>query len=128
MLNATKGIRPEGIDRAVEHLRGRLARYRESNLAQVHRLEFNPTGVSPETSAVAKALGSCIVDSPALRAMLVSILAPRDRQQISERQDTAEALIVEAVLALSRGGAQNNFTPREIADHEVNRILTECRR
>jgi hypothetical protein len=61
------------------------------------------------------------VDSPDLRATLVSILAPRDRQQISERLDTAEALVVEAVLALSRGGAEQLYA-REIAV-EVNRLV-----
>jgi hypothetical protein len=81
----------------------------ESNLAQVRRLEFNPTGVSPETSAVAKALGSCLVDSPDLQAALVSILAPRDQQRISERLDTAEALVVEAILALSKRGAEHLY-------------------
>jgi hypothetical protein len=120
-LNAAKGIHPEWVQRNIEHLPGHLAKYRESNLAQVCRLEFNPVGVSPETSAVAKALGSCLVDSPDLQAALVSILAPRDRQQISERLDTAEALIVEAVLALSRGGAHQLYA-REIAV-EVNRLI-----
>ena len=120
-LNAEKGIPPEGVDLPVEDLNGHLAKYRKSNLAQVRRLEFTPTGVSPETGAVAKALGSCIVDSPDLQAALVSILAPRDRQQISERLDTAEALIVEAVLALSRGGADQLYA-REIAV-EVNRLI-----
>lgn len=121
VVNATKAILPEGIDLAVEHLCGRLARYREKNLAQVHRLEFNPTGVSPETGAVAKALGSCIVDSPDLQTTLVAILARRDRQQISERLDTAEALVVEAVLALSRGGAEQLYA-RDIAV-EANRLV-----
>ena len=107
---------------AVEDLNSNLATYREGNLAQVRRLAFNPIGggVSPETSAVAKALGSCIVDSPDLQAELVSILAPRDQQQISERLDTAEALVIEAVLALSRGGAEQLYA-REIAV-EVNRL------
>lgn len=121
-LYAARGEVPqECVYRNIEYLPGHLAKYRESNLAQVRRLEFNPTGVSPETSAVAKALGSCIVDSPDLRAALVSILAPRDRQQISERLDTAEALVVEAVLALSRGGAEQLYV-REIAI-EVNRLV-----
>jgi hypothetical protein len=121
VLNATKGIPPEEIDRAVEHLYGRLAKYRESNLAQVCRLQFNPTGVSPETGAVAKAFGSCIVDSPALQATLLSVLAPRDREWISERRDTPEALVVEAVLALGRKGVEQLYA-QEIAV-EVNRLL-----
>jgi hypothetical protein len=98
-----------------------LAKYRGGNLAQVRRLAFNPIGVSPETCAVAKALGSCIVDSPDLQAALVAILAPRDRRQISERRDTAEALVVEAVLALSTGGAEQLYA-REIAV-EINRLV-----
>jgi hypothetical protein len=113
-LYAAKGIPQEWVHGNIEYLPGHLAKYRESNLAQVRRLEFNPTGVSPETSVIAKSLGSCIVDSPDLQASLVSILAPRDRQQISERLDTACALVAEAVLALSRGGAEQLYA-REIA-------------
>ena len=101
-LDAEKRIPPEWLHRNTKDLSGHLANYRENNLAQVCRLEFNPTGVSPETGAIAKALGSCIVDSPALQVALVSILTMRDRQRISERLDTAEALVVEAVLALSK--------------------------
>jgi hypothetical protein len=61
------------------------------------------------------------VDSPDLQAALVSILAPRDQQRISERLDTAEALVIEAVLALSSGGAEQLYA-KEIAV-EVNRLL-----
>jgi hypothetical protein len=118
-LNAERGIPPKWVQRNIECLPSHLAKYRESNLAQVRCLEFNPT-VSPETGSVANALGSCIVGSPGLRAALVSILAPRDRQQIYERLDTAEALVVEAVLVLSRGGAEQLYA-REIAV-EVNRL------
>jgi hypothetical protein len=120
-LDAEKGIPPEWVPRNNEYLLGHLAKYRENNLAQVRRLEFDPTGVLPETGAILKALGSCIVDSPALQAALVSILAPRDRQRISERLDTAEALVIEAVLALSKRGAEQLYA-REIAV-EVNRLL-----
>jgi hypothetical protein len=120
-LYAAKGIPQECVYGNIEYLRGNLAKYRENNLAQVRRLEFIPTGVSPETGAIAKALGSCIVDSPDLRAVLVSSLAPRDQQQISERLDSAEALVVEAVLVLSREGAEQLYA-REIAV-EVNRLM-----
>jgi hypothetical protein len=119
--NAAKRLPTEHLDRRAEYLRGHLANYRETNLAHVRRLEFNPTGVSPETGAIAKALGSCIVDSPDLQTALVSILAPGDRRQISDRRDTAEALVVEAVLALSRGDAEQLYA-REIAV-EVNRLI-----
>jgi hypothetical protein len=112
-LNVERGVPPEWVPpQNIEYLRGRLAKYRENNLAQVRRLQFNPTGVSPETGAVAKALGSCVLDSPDLQEALVAILAPRDRHQISERLDTVEALVVEAVLALSRGGAEQLYARR----------------
>ena len=61
------------------------------------------------------------MDSPDLQTALVAILAPRDQQQISERLDTAEALVVEAVLALSRGGAEQLYA-RDIAV-EANRLV-----
>ena len=117
-LDAEKGIPPEWVHRNIEY---HLIKYRENNLAQVRRLEFNPRGVSPETGAIVKALGNCIVDSPALQAALVSIFTMHDRQRISERQDTAEALVVEAVVALSKRGAEHLYA-REIAV-EVNRLV-----
>jgi len=120
-LNAEKQIPPVGLDRVVDDLNGNLAKYREDNLAQVRRLAFNPIGVSPETGAVAKALGSCIVDLPDLQAVLVSLLASCDRQRISERLDTAEALVIEAVLVLNRGGAEQLYA-KEIAV-KVNSLL-----
>jgi hypothetical protein len=120
-LEAEKGIPPEWVHRNIEYLPGHLAKYRENNLAQVRRLEFHPRGVSQETGAIVKALGSCIVDSPALQAALVSIFTMHYRQRISERLDTAEALVVEAVLALSKRGAEHLYA-REIAV-EVNRLV-----
>jgi hypothetical protein len=120
-LDAERGIPPEWVHRNIEYLPGHLAKYRKAYLDQVSRLEFNPTGVSPETGAIVKALGSCIVDSAALQAALLSIFTMHDRQRISERLDTAEALVVEAVLALSKRGAEHLYAG-EIAV-EVNRLV-----
>jgi len=83
-LDAERGIPPEWVHRNIEYLPGHLAKYRKAYLDQVSRLEFNPTGVSPETGAIVKALGSCIVDSAALQAALVSIFTMHDRQRISD--------------------------------------------
>jgi hypothetical protein len=119
-LDADGEIPPEWVHPNIEH-RPDLIKYRDNNLAQVRRLEFDPRGVSPETGAIVRALGSCIVDSPALQATLVSTFTMQDRVRISERLDTAEALVVEAVLALSKSGAEHVYA-REIAV-EVNRIV-----
>jgi hypothetical protein len=120
-LNPVNTPPPERVPRDIEYLTGHLTEYRKINLDQVRRLEFKPTGMRPEIGSIATSLGSCIVDSPSLRATLMSILAPRDRQQISERLDTAEAFVVEAVLALSKRGAEQLYA-REIAV-EVNRLV-----
>ena len=69
-LYGERGVPPNGLH-CLSRTSVHLAKYRESNLAQVCRLEFTPTGVAPETGAVAKALGSCIVDSTDLQAALV---------------------------------------------------------
>ncbi|RZU40818.1 hypothetical protein [Edaphobacter modestus] len=122
-LDAEKTTPPEWVHRNIEYLPGDLTKYRKNNLDQVRRLEFNPTGVSPETGAIAKALGSCIVDSPSLRTALVSILAACDQQRNSERLDTVEAFVVEAVVALSKSGAEHLYA-REIAV-KVNSLVEE---
>jgi len=74
-----------------------------------------------QCSCRSKIAGNCIVDSPDLQTALVAILAPRDRQQMAERLDIAEALVVEAVLALSTGGVEQLYA-REIAV-EINRLV-----
>jgi hypothetical protein len=122
-LDAEKTTLPEWVHRNIECLTGHLTKYRKNNLDQVRRLEFKPTGISPETGTIATALGSCIVDSPSLRGALVSILAPHDRQRNSERLDTVEAFVVEAVFALSKSGAEHLYA-REIAV-KVNSLVEE---
>jgi hypothetical protein len=77
--------------------------------------------VSLETAAIAKALGSCIVDAPDLQEKLVALLKAQDQQHLSQRSDTVDAVIVEAALALSRHGTEHVYA-REIAA-EVDRLL-----
>jgi hypothetical protein len=61
------------------------------------------------------------VDAPELQKKLVANLKAQDQQQRSQQTGTLDALVVEAVLALSRQEREHVFT-REIAD-EVNRLL-----
>ena len=111
---------PEWLPRYVRALPQYLEHYREKNVDQVRRSTFNPSGVTSEEAAIAKALGSCIVDAPELQQKLVSLLKAQDQQHRSQQSGSVEALVVEAVLALSRQERKHAFTS-EIAD-EANRL------
>jgi hypothetical protein len=108
---------PETIDA----IRNRILEYRSRNLEKVRLLEFNPAGLSLEATAIANALGSCIVESPQLQMELVALLRPQAQQQIADRSDGDEALIVGAALALSHQDKDEVFV-KEISI-EVNRLL-----
>jgi hypothetical protein len=95
--------------------------YRNKNMEKVRYLDFNPGGLSPEIHAMANALGSCIVDAPQLREELVSLIRPRDQEQIADRFDSVEAIVAGAALTLCHQDNDQLFV-KEIAA-EVNRVL-----
>ncbi|MGA1983739.1 MAG: hypothetical protein ABSG84_14890 [Acidobacteriaceae bacterium] len=119
--NPAPSTRPQWLQETTRRLPVHLEQYREKNLDYVHHWTWVPSGVSSETAAVATALGRGIVDAPELRQKLVALLQAQDRQQLSQRSGTTEALVVEAVFALSRQNREHAFTS-EIAD-EANRLL-----
>src|SRR5271168_4210243 len=120
-LDEEKGIPPERVLQNIKYLVGHLTEYRKTNLDQVRRLAFNPMGVSSETGAIAKALGSCIVDTPELQEKLVALLKAQDQQRLSQRSDSTEAVVIEAALTLSRQEREHIYV-REIAV-VVNRLV-----
>ena len=111
----------EWLQSYISALPKHLEHYREKNVEQVRRSTFNPSGLTSETAAIAKALGACIIGAPELQRKLVSLLKAQDQQHRSQESGTAEALVVEAALNLSRRGREHAFTS-EIAD-EANRLL-----
>jgi hypothetical protein len=108
---------PETIDAIWNH----ILEYRTRNLDKVRSLEFNPCGLSLEATAMANALGSCVVDAPQLQMELVALLRPQHQQQIADRSDSVEALAAGAALALCHQGKDHIYV-KEIAA-EVNRLL-----
>ena len=111
----------------MERIPDHLDQYRERNLDYLHKRTWDPSrisgayAVSRETNAIATALGSGIVDAPELRRKLLVLLKTRDQQRLSEMSSTLEAVLSEALLALS-GDGRANATSGEIAD-EDNRLL-----
>jgi hypothetical protein len=118
---APSGAGPSNRHGSVAYLPGHLRRYRNEHLDQVRRLEFCPSGLSLEAHAIAKALGSCIIDAPELQSELVALLKPHDRQQAADRLDSVEALVAGAALTLCHKRKDQIFV-KEIAA-EVNRVL-----
>jgi hypothetical protein len=108
-------------DEMMQHFQDQLFDYRVKNLQKVFKSDFNPSGLSLETNAIAAALGACIVDAPSLQAELVSLLMPQAQQQIAERLDDLGTLVVGAALSLCHRG-KDKILVGEIAV-EVNKIL-----
>jgi len=112
---------PQWLQTNIEYIPVHLNQYREKNLYHVRRWPFIPFGLSSETAAIAAALGRCIVDQPKLQEKLVGLLKAQDQQHRSQTLGTAETVVVEAALALSRQGREHVYA-REIAA-EANRLL-----
>jgi hypothetical protein len=105
----------------IDSLRQRILEYRDRYMKEVRRLIFDPCGLSPEAHAIANALGSCLVDATQLQTELVALLRPADQQQIADRSDGDEALVVGAALAFCHQDKGEVFV-KQIAV-EVNRLL-----
>jgi hypothetical protein len=108
-------------EETTQDYQNQLLCYRVKNLPGVFRTDFNASGLSPEITSIAHALGGCIVDAQDLRAELVSLLTPRSQQQIVERLDDLGTLAVGAALSLCHQG-KDQVLVGEIAA-ELNRIL-----
>ena len=107
-------------DETTQDFQNRLLCYRVKNLPGVFRTDFNASGLSPEITSIAQALGRCIVDAPGLRAELVSLLTPHSQQQTAERLDELGTLAVGAALTLCHQD-KDQILVGEIAG-EVNRV------
>jgi hypothetical protein len=118
--NAALPAAPQHLQKTIERIPVHLEQYREKNLDYISHWQFVPSGLPSETAAIAKVIGSCIVDAPALRQKLVALLKTQDRQQLSQRSGATEAVVVEAVLLLSRQDRGHAFAS-EIGD-EANRL------
>jgi hypothetical protein len=100
-----------------------LLLYRIRNLPAAFRSQFNVSGLSSESNAIAAALGRFIVDAPELQAELVTLLTPFSDQQLAERLDDLGTLAVGAAFTLCHEGKEQALVG-EIAS-EVNRIQKE---
>lgn len=112
---------PRRMRARTQILLNEIQQYRTDHLSRVERRTFNPVGLSPEMTEVARSLGSCIVDDPVLQSKLIALLRLDDQRRLSNRSDTTEGIVVEAARSLSRKQPQHMFV-HEIAV-EANRLL-----
>ena len=108
----------------IQDLQNMLMKYRLQNLVNVYHAEFDATGLTSDTRAVANALGAAIVDDPELQSNLISLLTPIESQREADRSTGIEAVTVQAALNLGHAGKQE-LLAGEIAA-EVNRIQKAC--
>ena len=118
---AQNAVAPWSLRAEFDGLRERILAYQTKHLDKVRSLEFNPRGLLPELTVIANSLGSCIVEAPQLQMQLVALLKPQARQQIADRSDSDEALVVRATLAFCHQGKSEVFA-KEIAV-EGDRLL-----
>jgi hypothetical protein len=122
--NAALPEDPQWIEKIRKRVPRHLDQYRAKNLSHVHQWSWVPSRVSPvspETTAIAEALGHGLVGSCALRLKLLRLLAIQDGQRLSELSNTTEALAIEALWAFIRRGQEQAYA-WEIAA-EINRLL-----
>jgi hypothetical protein len=119
--NAAPPASHQWLQKTIERVPVHLRQYREKNLSYVHNSTWFPSGVSSEMAAIATAIGRCIVDAPELQQKLVALMKTLDQQHRSEMSNSIEAIVVEAIQALNRGGRERAYV-RETAA-EVNRHL-----
>jgi hypothetical protein len=106
-----------------QSIRNQLLYYRNINFRSVFKSDFSVSGLSPESNAIATALGKCIIDAPKLQTELVSLLTPNSQQEMAERLDDLGTLAVGAVFNLCHTD-KSQLLVGEIAC-EVNRTLRD---
>jgi hypothetical protein len=104
----------QSLDDSARKLRGKLARYRELNLAKVRASRFDAPHFSSPTRAIACMLGNSIVDDPSLQRCLLMILGPQDEDARVRRTDSIEAVAAEAALFLTHERARQQARVGEI--------------
>jgi hypothetical protein len=114
-------VRGYGNWQMTETLRQTIERYVTENSVRVQQSAFQPAGLYPDATEIARSLGNCIVGDTALQNRVVDLLRTEDDQRLSQWIDTGEAILIEAALSLSRKQPEHIYA-REIAV-QANRLL-----
>jgi hypothetical protein len=119
--NAARPAPPAWLQKMKNRLPIHLDQYRTRNLDHVFHWEYAFEDLSSQTTALANALGRCMVGGSWPLKRLLKLLRAQDHQRVSEMSDSTEAIVFEAARALSRDGRDLAYSG-EIAA-EANRLL-----
>jgi len=119
--NAVPPAPPKWLQKMMKRIPVHLGQYRQKNRGYVRYWTCVFCGLSSETAAIATVLERCLVDAPEAQQKLMALLKTQDQQRLSEMSNTIEAVVLEAILALSRDGRELAYA-KEIAA-EANRLL-----
>jgi hypothetical protein len=93
------------LESIAQSFQNQLLEYRLKNLARVYNANFEvPTMITPETGAIVRALGACIVGSVQLPSELISLFGSVADQQRADRSTSPQAVTLEAILNLAHAG------------------------
>lgn len=103
-------------------LRGKLVEYRDKNLEEVRKSEFDAPELGAPTRDIAALLGNSLVGDADLQAWLASLLRSQDGDARVRRMDSLRAIVVEAGLFLCHEPQRTEARVAEFATI-VNGIL-----
>jgi hypothetical protein len=104
---------PSGVD--TQLLQNQLFRYRAFNHDLVRFSDFKPSGLSPESCAVAQQLGAAVAEDEPLQDELIEVLTEQDEQARVDRSSTVTAMVLKAVLFHCHDGNQEKVFVRDLA-------------
>lgn len=102
-LNATGKCRKltrADLQQVAEQFRPRLLRYRVSQHLSVAQSDFDAPEFAPATRGLARSLGAALAAAPENRQRVLKTLAAQDESEKSEHAQGADAVVVEALLAI----------------------------
>jgi len=107
--HAVRRITKLEAQKIVDRFQPRLLDYRLKNYQEVTNAQFDVPGFCPEVRQVARVLGAVVEGSASLQASITDALRGLNEQRKGERSQTAAAVVLEALLAVSHGQAPGAY-------------------
>lgn len=112
---------PAPSETAIQILQNQLLYYRSFNRELVENSRYNPTGLLPESRAMARQLGAAIVGDAELQRRIPELLLEQNEQGRVDRASGMKGVVLRAVLSYCHEGDRQQVFTREIAA-KVNQI------
>jgi len=108
----------------IQIFQDKLLSYRSFNRELVDTSSYNPTGLLPESRAMARQLGGAIVGDAELQRRIPELLLEQNEQGRVDRASGMKGVVLRAVLSFCHEGDRQQVFTREIAAR-VNQLNIE---